>query len=176
MSDFFTIQPTSGDSTVLSLAAGGSEELEKYLVARQNTQVLDFRRAADFDALHLPNSVNIPLETLRNGAACGSPFANPVDDCTMLEALWLELDGRFTTKDKNGQRNPSAETLMAILKNKKVLTVCYDGDSARVANSVLRHNGVQAESISGGFAALSKVELPNAGAAQQSSHVVSVEA
>lgn len=161
---------------MLSLAAGGSQELEKHLVARQNTQILDFRCAADFDAFHLPNSVNIPLETLRDGAACGSPFATPVDDCTMLEELWLELDGLFTTKDKNGKRNPSAETLMAILKNKKVLTICYDGDSARVANSVLRHKGVQADSISGGFAAISKVELPSTGSAQQSSHVVSVEA
>jgi rhodanese-related sulfurtransferase len=161
---------------VLSLAAGGSTELDKYLVARQNTQVLDFRRADDFNALHLPNSVNIPLDTLKDGAARGSPFAKPVDDCAMLEEVWLELDGFFTTQDKNGKRNPSAETLMAILKNKKVLTICYDGDSARVANSVLRHKGVESCSIAGGFAALSKVEFPTTGSAQQSGHVVSVKA
>jgi hypothetical protein len=42
LADFFTIQPADGEYSVLSLAAGGSTELDKYLVARQNTQVLDF--------------------------------------------------------------------------------------------------------------------------------------
>ncbi|EXV04475.1 pyridoxal-phosphate dependent enzyme [Metarhizium robertsii] len=176
LADFFAIQPTASNCTVLSLAAGGPRELGKHLAARPNTQVLDFRRAADFDAFHLPNSVNVPLETLRDGAARGSPFAHPVDDGTMLEELWLELEAIFTARDKDGKRNPGAEALMAILRNKKVLTICYDGDSARVANSVLRHKGIRADSISGGIAALSKVQLPNAGAAQQASHVVSVEA
>ncbi|OAA45636.1 Pyridoxal phosphate-dependent enzyme, beta subunit [Metarhizium rileyi] len=176
LTDVFSIQPTESDCTVLSLAAAGSQELEKHLSARPNTQVLDFRRADDFDAFHLPNSVNLALETLRNGAARGSPFASPVDDCTMLEELWLELESLFTSRDTDGKRNPSAEALITILKNKKVLTICYDGDSARVANSVLRHRGIQANSISGGVSALSKVQLPSTGAAQKASHVVSVEA
>ncbi|KAK2592360.1 hypothetical protein QQS21_009940 [Conoideocrella luteorostrata] len=175
LTDFFTIQPVGGQDTLLSLGTSGFGELEKYLVAKPRTQILDFRRSIDFEAFHLPNSVNMPLEALKQGAACGSPFANPVDDCTMLEELWLELEGLFSTQ-KDGTKNPITEALMAMLKNRKVLTICYDGDSARVANSVLRAKGVESESIYGGFAALATVQLPNAGSEQHSSHIVSVEA
>ena len=65
---------------------------------------------------------------------------------------------------------------MAILRGKRVLTMCYDGDSARVANSVLRAKGVNSDSIRGGYGALATVRLPDAGSAQQSTQVVSVEA
>ena len=156
MSSYFTIHPLGTHDTVLSLAA----QIDKALTPLANTQILDFRRSSDYDAFHLPNSVNIPLETLRDGPSCGSPFANPADDCAMLEELWLELEALFTVKDKSGSRNASAEALMAILRGKKVLTLCYDGDSARVANSVLRAKGVEAESIRGGYGALAELHMP----------------
>lgn len=35
-----------------------------------------------------------------------------------------------------------------------VLVVCYDGDSARVATSVLRARGLEADSVRGGYRAL----------------------
>ena len=151
-------------------------ELSEILAAKPDTQILDFRRSSDFDAFHLPNSVNIPLETLKAGAGSGSPFADPVGDCSMLENLWLELDALFTVKTKSGGRNPSAEALMAILRGKKVLTMCYDGDSARVANSVLRASGVVADSIKGGYAALSGLQLPVNDASHPTSLTVSVQA
>lgn len=176
LADFFTLQPTGGAETGIALATSCQQELEKHLLAKPNTQILDFRRASDYEAFHLPNSVNIPLETLKNGATRGSPFARPVDDCTMLEELWLELESLFTVEDKHGRRNPSAATLMAILQDKKILTMCYDGDSARVANSVLRAKGVNSESIYGGYGALANIRLPGSDSAQQSSHVISVEA
>ncbi|KAK7420446.1 hypothetical protein QQZ08_010433 [Neonectria magnoliae] len=156
LSSFFSIHPLGTHNTVLSL----TDQIDKALTSRPNTQILDFRRSSDYDAFHLPNSVNIPLETLRDGASRGSPFANPADDCAMLEELWLELEDLFTVKDKAGKRNASAEALMAVLRGKKVLTVCYDGDSARVANSVLRAKGVNAESIRGGYSALEKLQMP----------------
>ncbi|KAF7543728.1 hypothetical protein G7Z17_g10506 [Cylindrodendrum hubeiense] len=156
LSTYFSIHPLGTHDTVLSLA----DQLDKALTARGNTQILDFRRSSDFDAFHLPNSVNIPLDTLRDGASRGSPFANPADDCAMLEELWLELEDLFTVKDKSGKRNASAEALMAVLRGKKVMTLCYDGDSARVANSVLRAKGVEAESIRGGYSALEKLQMP----------------
>ncbi|KAK4091598.1 hypothetical protein Purlil1_4028 [Purpureocillium lilacinum] len=174
LSSFFSLSPATQGSSLSFV--DGVDELEKALVAQPNTQILDFRRTSDYEAFHLPNSVSIPLETLRDGAACGSPFANPADDCSMLEELWLELEGLFTVKDKDGKRNPSAEALMAILRGKRVLTMCYDGDSARVANSVLRAKGVNSDSIRGGYGALATVRLPDAGSAQQSTQVVSVEA
>lgn len=153
---YFNIHPLGSHDTVLSLA----DQLDKALTARPNTQVLDFRRSSDYDAFHLPNSVNIPLDALRDGSARGSPFANIADECDMLEEVWLELEELFTVKDKNGKRNASAEALMALLRGKKVLTLCYDGDTARVANSVLRAKGVEAECIHGGYAALSRLQMP----------------
>lgn len=160
LSNYFTFHPLGTHDTVLSLASGELPQLDKVLTVKPNTQIVDFRRVSDYDAFHLPNSVNIPLEALQDGAACGSPFANPADDCDLLEKVWLELEDLFTVKTKDGKRNVSAEALMSMLRGKKVLTLCYDGDSARVANSVLRAKGIEAESIRGGYSALSKLQLP----------------
>ena len=38
-----------------------------------------------------------------------------------------------------------------------VLVVCYDGDASRLATSSLRHRGVEASSVKGGFEALCSV-------------------
>lgn len=166
------MQPLTTHDTVLSLSTGGTE-LEKILCVKPNTQILDFRRKSDFEAFHLPNSVNIPLSALRNGTAHGSPFADPVGDCSMLEEIWLELEGLFSV---SAGKNPAAEALMGILRGKSVLTMCYDGDSARVANSVLRAKGVTSDSIRGGYAALASMKLPCVCSAKTATLPVSVEA
>lgn len=174
LSSFFSLKPCKTHDAALLVAAHGLDRLLDGLVAEPNTLILDFRRASDYEALHLPNSVNIPLVALGGGAARGSPFAKAADDCSMLEELWLELEGLFTVEGKDGRRNASAEALMAILRGKRVLTMCYDGESARVANSVLRAKGINSDSIRGGYAALASVRLPHPGCDQESSHVVFV--
>lgn len=176
LSAFFTFDPASARDAAPCVAGDCAHELIKALVAKPNTQVLDFRRAADFDAFHLPSSVNMPLRVLAGGAARGSPFADPVGDCAMLEELWLELETLFTVQGKYGARNPSAEALMTMLRGKRILTVCYDGDSARVANSVLRAKGVDSVSVGGGVAALARLRLPETWSSQKSTRVVFVEA
>jgi hypothetical protein len=93
----------------------------------------------------------------------------------MLEELWLELESLFNIKDKAGNRNASAEALMSIFRGKRVLTLCYDGDSARVANSVLRAKGVEAECIRGGYSALAKLQMPCNDTCEVVSVPVSVE-
>ncbi|WZH43297.1 Cysteine synthase a [Fusarium acuminatum] len=172
LSSYYTIHPLGTHDTVLSLA----DQIDKALTPLANTQVLDFRCSSDYEAFHLPNSVNMPLETLRDGPSSGSPFANPADECAMLEELWLELESLFNVKDKNGNRNASAEALMSILRGKRVLTLCYDGDSARVANSVLRAKGVEAESVRGGYGALAKLQMPCNDTCEIVSVPVSIEA
>lgn len=94
----------------------------------------------------------------------------------MLEELWLELDSLFSTRKADGTRNACAEALMAVLKDKRILTLCYDGDSARVANSVLRAKGVESQSVMGGVAALAALQPPVTDPARRSGHIVSVEA
>lgn len=175
LNSFFLIQQNASQGNAQSTTAGGSSSVDKILQPKPETQILDFRRASDFEAFHLPNSVNIPLDALREGAAAGSPFANPVDECDMLEAVWLELDALFSVNSSDGKRNASAQALMCMLRGKRILTLCYDGDTARVANSVLRANGVESESAFGGYSALAKVSLPSAGAILQDAPIVSLE-
>lgn len=67
----------------------------------------------------------MPLSSV--GPYRGSPFLDPV----VLEAQWLELEQIF--KD---------ERLVSELGSYHVLIVCYDGDTARVATSVLRAKGM----------------------------------
>ena len=97
---------------------------------KPQSRVLDLRQPVDFHAWHLPGSTNHPLDSL--GPHTPSPFSDP----GVLEAQWLELEQRF--HDVAGH----------------VLVVCYDGDSARVATSVLRARGLEADSVRGGHRAL----------------------
>lgn len=93
--------------------------------------MIDLRQPADFQSWHLPGSANYPLVSLRPHTA--SPFS----DAGVLEAQWVELERIF--HDVSGGH---------------VLVVCYDGDTARVATSVLRAKGLEADSVRGGHRAL----------------------
>jgi len=94
--------------------------------------VLDLRQSTDYDIWHLPGSQNKPLSSL--GPHTPSPFS----DAGVLEAQWVELEKIFN--DVSDLRH--------------VLVVCYNGDSARVATSVLRAKGLEADSVRGGYGAL----------------------
>ncbi|PFH61101.1 hypothetical protein XA68_18255 [Ophiocordyceps unilateralis] len=112
-----------------------SPRLDGLIHPKPGTVVIDLRQAADFARFSLPASVNLPLvesETV-------SPFSDP----RILRALWLRLEDTFKTTDP-----------MLLLDGKRILLLCYDGDSARVATSVLRAKGHEADSVRGGFGAL----------------------
>lgn len=79
----------------------------------------------------------MPLSSV--GPHTGSPFSDPA----VLEAQWVELEQIF--KD---------ERLVSELGSYHVLIVCYNGDTARVATSVLRAKGIDADSVHGGHHAL----------------------
>lgn len=61
----------------------------------------------------------------------------------MLEAQWVELEQIFHD-----------DRVVADLGTAHILVLCYDGDTARVATSVLRARGVEADSVRGGYNAL----------------------
>jgi len=103
--------------------------------------VLDLRAAADFNEWHLPDSINLPLSSARTGAGAPSPF----DDPSLLEEQWLELDKIFSP-----EATPFSAALLAGLKRRFVALVCSDGDTARIASSVLRAKGIEASNIAGG--------------------------
>lgn len=105
---------------------------------KPNRCVIDLRQAKDFDDWHLPGAVNIPLKTL--DAQTPSPFKEP----SMLESQWTELEGLFQ----------QSGSMAAALTNTRVMVVCYSGDTSRVATSVLRAKGVEADNVRGGWKAL----------------------
>ncbi|RAK85693.1 cysteine synthase B [Aspergillus costaricaensis CBS 115574] len=107
------------------------------MVLRPLHCVLDLRTAGDFGTWHLPGSVNIPLHSL------DSHTAKPFSDADVLEAQWLELEALFSNADVLGK-----------LSGQQVLMLCYHGDTARVASSVLRAKGIAAVSLRGGYQAL----------------------
>ncbi|KAM3565079.1 hypothetical protein ARSEF4850_001576 [Beauveria asiatica] len=98
-----------------------------------STAVLDLRQPKDFVQGRLPNSVNLPLAL----PGIAGPFADPAN----LSRLWTELDRAFA----------DAAMPLGHLAAKDTLVVCYDGDSARVAASVMRARGFEANSLRGGL-------------------------
>ncbi|RHZ47396.1 putative cysteine synthase B, partial [Aspergillus thermomutatus] len=113
------------------------DSLLRTLVLRPPCCVLDLRTAADYSTWHLPGSVNIPLRSLDSHTP--KPFADP----RVLEAQWLELETLFKAKEA-----------LSKLRGHHVLVICYHGDTARVATSVLRAKGIEADSLRGGYQAL----------------------
>jgi cysteine synthase A len=107
--------------------------------------ILDFRRPADFVANHLPGAVNIPLDSLE--PLYGSPF----EDSKLLARQWRELETLFSQSICG-----ASDAVANVRKGKHVLTICYHGDTSRIANSILRAKGVQAVNCRGGFHAIIK--------------------
>ncbi|KAH9882470.1 hypothetical protein J1614_000706 [Plenodomus biglobosus] len=106
--------------------------------------LLDLRKPDDFALDHIDGSYNLPLQSI--SASSRSPFFAP----EILEAQWKELETTFTKERISAHE----------LSGKNVYVVCYNGDTARVASSILRAKGVTANSIKGGIQAL-RQELPN---------------
>ena len=100
-------------------------------------RVIDLRKVDDFQAWHLPESINLPLTSV------GPHTTSPFSDAAVLEAQWVELEQIF----RDGR-------LVSDLRPHHVLIVCYDGDTARVATSVLRAKGLEADSVRGGYRSL----------------------
>jgi rhodanese-related sulfurtransferase len=94
--------------------------------------------------------VNLPLSSL--DANTTSPFS----DAAVLEAQWRELDALFKLES----------SALSAVQGRRVLLVCYGGNTARVATSVLRARGIDASSIRGGYQAVAQVDLLQNGNAQ----------
>ncbi|KAI1283514.1 tryptophan synthase beta subunit-like PLP-dependent enzyme [Xylaria sp. FL0933] len=122
--------------------------LEDILIPKPNVSIIDLRQPSDFHSYQVPGSTNLPiaLPTSR------SPFSDPA----VMVTVWTQLEDTFSSLDTN---------LLDILQDKRILVICYDGDTSRVATSVLRAKGYTAESIRGGFsnfALLDQASPPNA--------------
>ncbi|CAF3609266.1 unnamed protein product [Fusarium graminearum] len=115
-------------------------DLHGILRSRQDTTIIDLRQPQDFRNFHLPGAFNIPF--------VNDNTPSPFSDAKLLETLWTSLEDTF--------KKPNQD-LQSLLQDRRILLTCYDGDSARVATSVLRAKGYEADSIRGGFQALNKM-------------------
>ncbi len=104
--------------------------------------IVDLRSADDFEACHLPGSLSLPLDSLKSS----SP--SPYSDARILEQQWTELDGKLREIDTKFHKS----TVMG--EGIRMLVICYGGDTARIATSVLRARKVPAFSLAGGFLGL----------------------
>ncbi|KAF4991727.1 hypothetical protein FGRMN_7638 [Fusarium graminum] len=116
-------------------------DLHSILRSRPETTVVDLRQSYDFNSFHLPGAVSMPL--------VHDKTPSPFSDAKLLQSLWKTLEDTFKAPE------PEIQTL---LRNKRILLTCYDGDSARVATSILRARGYEADSIKGGFLSLNKMQ------------------
>lgn len=112
--------------------------------------ILDFRTSTDFHATHLPAAISVPLKSL------SSETLNPFTDSETLATQWRELEALF--KDDNIEEEDESTITgwrkALVEKDVSVTLVCYDGDTSRIGNSVLRNQGIAASSIRGGMNAV----------------------
>ncbi|KAM0207106.1 hypothetical protein ACHAQI_007828 [Fusarium lateritium] len=140
---FFDVDRGALLDMVLADPKGGTVtaiNLHSILRSRPDTTIIDLRQPQDFSNFHLPGAVNMPFVH----ANTPSPFS----DAKLLESLWKNLEDAF--------KDPETKVRF-LLEGRRVLITCYDGDSARVATSVLRAKEYEADSIKGGYLALNRM-------------------
>lgn len=113
------------------------EVTTKIFFAKPRNVILDLRTAKSFAEYHLSGSISRSLTSLEMSTP--SPFSDPI----VLERQWKELESVFDP------------TTIGLLRNMGIVWLtCYDGDTSRVATSILRAKGVTANNLRGGMLTL----------------------
>lgn len=145
LADFYHLDKTLARDVLFFLSKRRLDERqgwERIVSPKPDTIVIDLRQPEDYDLFSLPGSVSFPL------VEATSP--NPFSDPKRLASFWKELEARLGSQDND---------ICSQLRDKRSLIMCYDGDSARVATSVLRAKGYAADSMQGGIQAMHQVQL-----------------
>lgn len=121
------------------LQNGAQRGLQNGVHSPTSTALLDLRSSEDFHAAHICDAVSTPLRSLT--AATPSPF----DDVEVLKTQWKEL------KDKVSEFDFFQDPR---LSSGPVIVVCYHGETARLACSIMRAQGIETYSIKGGMTAV----------------------
>lgn len=108
-----------------------------------NTVIVDLRRQEDYQTHHIPGSENVPVVESKDW--------EPFSDAKVLETLWLKLEATFEATSEIGKK-------MEQHRSKPILLLCYNGNNARVAASVLRAKGFEADCVRGGFRSLDNLQ------------------
>jgi rhodanese-related sulfurtransferase len=126
---------------------------------RKDRLIIDLREQHHFAQKHVPGAINIPLSSL------SSETPSPFDDSKLLASQWTELDEILRP---NSQLVRSF--IPGLFNQKEVLVLCYDGDTSRMAVSILQGRNVAARCCRGGTRRLeqflkadSPLQVPNPG-------------
>ncbi|TRX98988.1 hypothetical protein FHL15_000330 [Xylaria flabelliformis] len=139
LQDFFEIPNMF--NLLHSIRSSSNLSLQDILIPKADSAILDLRQPSDFRLYQVPGSTNLPIALPTNP----SPFSDPA----VLTTVWTRLEETFSSPDAN---------LLRKLHDKRILVICYDGDTSRVATSVLRAKGYAADSIRGGFSNFSRLD------------------
>lgn len=113
----------------------GSDISTKIQLLQPYALIFDLRSDSDFKAGHLLGAINLPLSSMKREAP------SSIDDSSILEAQWKEIAAEFSVKCP----------LMALAEARtNVIVLCYQGDTSKVASSVLRAKNIEAYSVKGG--------------------------
>ena len=113
--------------------------------------LLDLRQSGDFAAAHVRGSHSSPLTNL--SSKTGDIFA----DSDALHMHWTNLRRKFAVEDGEDDDDDVVGRLGSKVKkasSSPLLVICYDGETSRLATSILRAKGHEAFSVLGGFGAL----------------------
>lgn len=125
-----------------SIRSSTNPSLQDILIPKSDVSIIDLRQPSDFQTYQVPGSTNLPVAL----PSSPSPFA----DTAVMTTVWTQLEETFSAPDN--------ADLLPVLQNKRVLVICYDGDTSRVATSVLRAKGFAADSIRGGFSNFARLD------------------
>ncbi|PWN53727.1 tryptophan synthase beta subunit-like PLP-dependent enzyme [Violaceomyces palustris] len=128
--------------------------------------IFDLRSRTEFAEAHLAHACSTPLSSLQKDDP------SPYEDAVLLATQWTELKARFLpeagpVKHTCSDTGPLVETLpvaemVSCLRQsgREALVIDYDGETAKVAVSVLRKAGVKAFSVRGGMKAMKMEGAP----------------
>ncbi|GAW22578.1 hypothetical protein ANO14919_121180 [Xylariales sp. No.14919] len=124
-----------------SIRSSVNLSLQDILVPKSDVSIIDLRQPSDFHSYQLPGSINVPIAL--------STHLSPFSDPAVMTTVWTQLEKIFGSLSTD---------LLRVLEGKRILIVCYDGDTSRVATSVLRAKGYEADSIQGGFSNFARLD------------------
>jgi len=89
----------------------------------------------------------VPLNSLTTELAYGGLF----EDADVVFRVWNAIQELFSGSQ-------GLKALEVIKRGQRgAVVVCYDGDASRMVSSTLRHQGIEAFSVKGGFGGLMSV-------------------
>ncbi|KAF2674408.1 cysteine synthase-like protein B [Microthyrium microscopicum] len=138
--------PTGAIWDFYELAHNSAAPLALPLALRDNHTVIDLRTPTEYAVSHLPGAVNMPLSTLKQNSP--SPFF----DSELMALQWQELEDLYGA----GSLESASPLARELSEKTRVLIVCEGGDTSRVAASILRSKGANADYVKGGLRAISK--------------------